>query len=348
MTLTFDLKALTAIWTGGAGRENNELRLTGLRGSIRWWYEALVRGLGGYACDPIGKTKCELVNDNLARFHAEFKRTKSVTGSLDASGICPACQLFGCTGCGAKFRLDAVKIEQADDGNFVEKGHLTEGIGAGTLFRLKFIELKPFSPEEKKLLNATIKLIVEYGAIGGKTALKPSELAKGLKNNNKPHHLDYGILKYADGFSIAPQNPGKISPLKSKANLGDWPNLTHFFFLNGTHIDRIQHNGLVSRETLSRSGKYTGTPALGHIFLGGFTTQDINGASEAVINSRNTAIKQGTESKKIFSFHGQKSGVQRCFGYAMDITQRDGLISSLIILTGCTPPQKGEDVIKIL
>jgi CRISPR type III-B/RAMP module RAMP protein Cmr1 len=28
------------------------IKETGIIGSLRWWYDALVRGMGGYACDP--------------------------------------------------------------------------------------------------------------------------------------------------------------------------------------------------------------------------------------------------------------------------------------------------------
>ena len=74
------IKALTPIWTGGVERKCDRLHETGIIGSLRWWYEAIVRGLGGYACDPTD-TKCEGKNH------------------------CEACELFGCTGWARKFRL---------------------------------------------------------------------------------------------------------------------------------------------------------------------------------------------------------------------------------------------------
>lgn len=50
-TRTFELQALTDIWTGDAGtaqsKQATRLIPTGLLGSIRWWFEVLVRGLGG-------------------------------------------------------------------------------------------------------------------------------------------------------------------------------------------------------------------------------------------------------------------------------------------------------------
>ena len=42
-------------------------------------------------------------------------------------------------------------------------------------FSLRFTPLRPIRNEEWALLNATLHLIVEYGAIGGKTVFKPSD-----------------------------------------------------------------------------------------------------------------------------------------------------------------------------
>lgn len=66
---------VTPLWTGDADGKANRVQITGLLGSLRWWYEALVRGVGGYACDPTGDQRC----------------------SSDA-GLCAACQVFGATG----------------------------------------------------------------------------------------------------------------------------------------------------------------------------------------------------------------------------------------------------------
>ena len=58
---TVKLKALTPIWTGGVDGENTTLRETSIIGSLRWWYEALIRGLGGTACDPTSDhNRCQL------------------------------------------------------------------------------------------------------------------------------------------------------------------------------------------------------------------------------------------------------------------------------------------------
>ncbi|MCD6309907.1 MAG: type III-B CRISPR module RAMP protein Cmr1, partial [Candidatus Eremiobacteraeota bacterium] len=78
---TVKIEPLTPVWTGDANRKNTFLRETGIIGSLRWWYEALIRGLGGTACDPTN-TKC------------------------DGTDHCDACELFGCTGWARKFRLE--------------------------------------------------------------------------------------------------------------------------------------------------------------------------------------------------------------------------------------------------
>jgi len=78
------IKTLTPLWTGDVDRKCETLKETGIIGSIRWWYEALVRGLGGYACDPTDENdKCPNKEGN----------------------ICDTCELFGCTGWNRKFIL---------------------------------------------------------------------------------------------------------------------------------------------------------------------------------------------------------------------------------------------------
>ena len=78
------IKPLTPLWTGDAERKYSTLRETGIIGSLRWWYEALIRGLGGTACDPTN-SKC------------------------DGKHHCDACELFGCTSWARKFKLEVKK-----------------------------------------------------------------------------------------------------------------------------------------------------------------------------------------------------------------------------------------------
>lgn len=85
-SLLISLRTLTPIWTGGIGGEADRLHATGIIGSLRWWYEAIVRGLGGQVCDPI-EHSCLYDKD------------------LPNQGLCDACRVFGTTGWARRFRL---------------------------------------------------------------------------------------------------------------------------------------------------------------------------------------------------------------------------------------------------
>lgn len=85
--LTITLRTLTPLWTGGVeSGKMDRIHETGIIGSLRWWYEAIVRGLGGRACDP---TEHSCVYDP----------------EKPNNGLCDACQLFGATGWRRRFRL---------------------------------------------------------------------------------------------------------------------------------------------------------------------------------------------------------------------------------------------------
>ena len=96
------LRTLTPLWTGGVKGECTKLRETSILGSLRWWFEAIVRGFGGYACDPTSNVKCELD----AKKYNEGKDPKEL--------ICPSCYVFGTTGWARRFRL------KIDDSGFSE------------------------------------------------------------------------------------------------------------------------------------------------------------------------------------------------------------------------------------
>lgn len=93
------LQTLTPLWTGGVDGTADRLHATGLLGSLRWWYEVMVRGLGGHACDP-SQGKC--VFD--AKKYQESKAADERHRLRDA-GLCDVCQIFGATGRRRRFRI---------------------------------------------------------------------------------------------------------------------------------------------------------------------------------------------------------------------------------------------------
>lgn len=107
--MELEIKTLTPLWTGGveAGKVDR-VHETGILGSLRWWYEAIVRGLGGVACDPSQGT-CRFDAEKYAKSRASDERQR-----LRDAGLCDVCQVFGATGWRRRFRLTAIDHTQQD------------------------------------------------------------------------------------------------------------------------------------------------------------------------------------------------------------------------------------------
>lgn len=335
--MEFKLKTLTPVWTGGVKRgDNTILHLTGIKGGIRWWYEALMRGLNHYACDPTSNDNCKLETKVLDRNSPSLLKIKKL--------ICPACYLFGCTGWSGKFIIRLT--EQTTDRQI---DSLSSG---GIPFKLYFIEKKTFEKAERHLLMMTLKLIIKYGAMGGKTVLKPSEKDyKNIAEYGGGRHLDYGIVdtfrdESGNDISGIPSITIYAGEMKNEVdvylntfvksasnNKPDWPDLKNFWFVKGDCIRRNEHNKIANRDT---NGIYTNNPPELSVFLGGFISKDKGKFSG---KSQNTYKDINAASKKIFSFHGIKPdakindketlkpsdkrvilGIKRCFGYAQKDT----------------------------
>jgi CRISPR-associated protein Cmr1 len=155
---TIQIKTLTPLWTGDVNRECNEVKETGIIGSLRWWYEALVRGLGGYACDVTSENPKE---------RCDYGR--------DKEKICDACKLFGCTGWGRKFKLEAGLANSMDPLNIGTrtgpKGkssprRIIRGVISKNPLTLTIWPLREITENEWALLNRTLKIIEDYGALG--------------------------------------------------------------------------------------------------------------------------------------------------------------------------------------
>jgi CRISPR-associated protein Cmr1 len=97
------INLLTPLWTGGVDRQTDRIRETGILGSLRWWYEAVVRGPGKKACDP-GKGKCSFDARAYNQSKAEDERQR-----LRDAGLCDVCQIFGATGWKRRFRLEIIE-----------------------------------------------------------------------------------------------------------------------------------------------------------------------------------------------------------------------------------------------
>lgn len=163
--ITVKLKPLTPLWTGDANQDpakrGSRVREMGILGSLRWWYEAIIRGLGLYACDP---SSGACVYDE----------------KTGLSSICHTCQLFGCTGYGRRFRLvvkgggDAgqpTEVKLRDPGTNNHRGWRIPPKVAGPI-TLAFLPLSPNGLDrfDKAAICHTLCLIERYGALGAKTS----------------------------------------------------------------------------------------------------------------------------------------------------------------------------------
>ncbi|AFZ28590.1 CRISPR-associated protein, Cmr1 family (plasmid) [Cylindrospermum stagnale PCC 7417] len=113
------IQTLTPIWTGGIEAGKCDLiHETGLLGSLRWWMEVLVRGLGGVVCDPTAEKSQDRSSLDTQKFNAkkyrelqdEVERRKY----LRDAGLCDVSQIFGATGWKRRFRLEVQEVQVSD------------------------------------------------------------------------------------------------------------------------------------------------------------------------------------------------------------------------------------------
>ena len=161
--LTIKVKMLTPIWTGGMNnRSMDRIHETGILGGLRWWFEAIVRGLGGHACDPVGDNKCQY----------DVKDSRPPEKQL-----CHACYSFGTTGWQRRFRLEIVDdqteciLQSGDKILNIRPPRRTRGwyLPAGNIgkFTLKFIG----DPERLSLIAALLLFLEKWGNLGAKPQL---------------------------------------------------------------------------------------------------------------------------------------------------------------------------------
>lgn len=171
VSVEISLKMLTPLWTGGADGQMNRVFEAGLLGSMRWWYEAIVRALGGDACDPSSNQKC---------LYDAMKHKKNAVSderqALRKAGLCDVCQLFGATGWRRRFQLQVVE----DKTQAIWKGNTPLNIrpagrnrgwylppGCLGTFSLRL----QVSPAYVAQILALLRFIEQHGSIGAKPQL---------------------------------------------------------------------------------------------------------------------------------------------------------------------------------
>jgi len=282
-------KTLSPLWTANLPGDKQSARLTGWRGSLRWWTEALIRGLGGYACDPSPK-------GDPCQFDAE-------AGLRD---VCSACRLWGCTGWRGKVKLILTGA----------LGERSPDLGrAGATFTLELVPRVPLEEVEEWLLHRVFDVLHQYASLGGKNPLKPEGPPSGahLRGQLDLRHGDFGLLAVtgrdpAQGpnLSVAAAQQVLAGVVEGSEELThrlertttEWPDFRGFFFAPGTHLDRWQINRVLGLDEGPR----------------GFVLRWYeNDPTRQFIRGRRAGGGRSGESKKLFSF--STPGAERLWGY---------------------------------
>jgi len=204
------IQTLTPLWTGGVDGSMDRIHETGIIGSMRWWYEAIVRGLGGSACDP-SRHRCPDKDGN----------------------YCDVCRIFGATGWKRRFRVKIIdKSEKVFLGEnvLIPSGHIHDNrykkraggwyIVPGNLSISSpakgeaSLEFPTLTQDLKREVFLALMLIERWGGLGAK------------------QHLGYGTVEFFE------QTDGEWKPLKSviqsnvsgKSYRGSLPALNNLFF----------------------------------------------------------------------------------------------------------------------
>ena len=295
----WEFRAITPIWTGDVDGKCSRLVPTGLLGSVRWWFEVLVRGLGGSACDP----------------------SNSGNRCPDKQGHrCSVCELFGCTGWARKFRIEIVD----GDGHPIQDAIREEN----KEFVFRFTPLRPIRVEEWALLDLTLQLIANYGAIGGRTVFKPSD---ETHRENKLHHRDYGLLEILRRPHIEVEEGQLRSYVKQShwRNVDQrdfaWASLGNFWCVHGRYLARQDFNCSTFNKVIGREeGKNKGQ----HL-------ESFNKTNKWLAGRQQVSV-----SKKVFSFKDQP----RTFGFVKpDVIGFDDMKGRLKI---AWPSLKADELLK--
>lgn len=167
-SLSIELKTLTPLWTGGADGKSDSLHITGIMGSLRWWYEVLVRSVGGRVCKQSDPCK----------YNKEEKQYQ---------GLCDVCRVFGATGWARRFKLIVIEenwepkklsgrrvftLSRDHPANRDPKWYLNGNPLYGDV-TLEIVATLPLEEKGKevldpKVIGALIQLIADRGGLGAK------------------------------------------------------------------------------------------------------------------------------------------------------------------------------------
>gem|GEM_PF-840830 len=219
--ITFRIKTLTPLWTGGTDGKMDRIHETGIIGSIRWWYEVIARGLGYYVCDP---------TDSDTRCPTENKEEKK-------KEYCLACLLFGATGYRRRFRI-SIDHSEFDKNVLSNKFEVLSGRLHGQRKGGWFIYSGCFGKYDVSiesldndfddvLIQLPLKLAANWGALSAKP-----QLGYGVFSFEQEKESSISIFEKALAKMSSEEKLKKLDiHLRNKANNSFiYPNLKEMFF----------------------------------------------------------------------------------------------------------------------
>ncbi|WP_081429339.1 type III-B CRISPR module RAMP protein Cmr1 [Prosthecochloris aestuarii] len=213
------LSTLTPLWTGGpqAGVVDR-IHETGMIGSLRWWFEVLVRGVGGKVLSPNGE-KCAILD--LEKYKKLTTQQKNDPEKLKECGLCDASLIFGATNWKRKFRLEIedhtsdihlgnISVNTGSNkpakwffNNHARKGNLT----------LKIISLtrdrKLFDPA---IIAGLVQFVSDWGGLGAR------------------NQMGFGIVRPEQALDARPLYE-HLARIRKQATNQQLPSLDNMFFV---------------------------------------------------------------------------------------------------------------------
>lgn len=188
--MNVSFKTLTPLWTGGADKNSQIIHETGIIGSLRWWYEGIIRGMGGYACKGVEHKDN---NEKPCRHDPHEGKDKAL------QAICPACKLFGCTGWRRQFKIEISGLEEIP--LFFWAGRGVYSMAGNWLWRM-FGGTDTHGTKQGK--GSQVRFTFGVKALWGeKAVLKITPL--GLKEKDIERKLSY-LLSKIENLGAKPQN----------------------------------------------------------------------------------------------------------------------------------------------
>jgi len=231
----------TPVWTGDIDSKSDLVKSTGIIGSLRWWTEAILRGMDYFICDPTEeKNQCPIKGNN-----------------NESAKYCCACLIFGASGIRRIFKMyiDGGEKVFSDKTLNIRPSGRNRGwyLGSGLKGELNLNIVSLDKEFKREFVLVPLAISANWGAIGAKT------------------QHGYGVIKLNDkiggdftGFESGIENvinSNRFKNLKIKIRTGNndcFPNIKEMFFTKvqfkaqnnwWRNIDSIKNNASDQRIT---------------------------------------------------------------------------------------------------